>query len=144
MSHSQFTKAKLEDEVEVVGRGVGPGIVVEGPLNDVPPGKYTPPFAIHVTIIQSASKDDHTPERALRAVGLTTVQAGQDKWKVTIDPKDVAFDRTRDARGVGVAVLARTEGYTSEVLTWCDQLFDLDGSTTKEEAEAKTAVQATG
>jgi hypothetical protein len=141
MPLSQFTSAKLEANVQIAGRGPGPGIVVEGPLTDTPLAKYTPPFAVHVTIIQSASKDDHDPDHALRAVGITTVEAGANKWELTIDPNGVAFDRARDARGVGVAVFARTEGYTSEVLTWCDHLFDMDGSKTKEEADAKAAVQ---
>ena len=137
MPLSQFTKAKLGD-VEDVGRGVSPGIEVEGPLEGIT-DKYIPPFAVHVTIIQSATKDDHRPEKALRAVGFTTVNAGENKWVATIDPKGVPFDRGRAARGIGVVVLARTEGYTSEVLTWCDHLPDLNGTTMEQALEGSQA-----
>jgi hypothetical protein len=142
MSHSQFDSAKLEDDVQVQGRQVPQGIVVTGPLEQVPPDKYVPPFVIHVTIIQTPTDEDHEPEHARRATGYTTMDA-EGNWVATIDPKDVDFDRTRAARGIGVAVLARTEGYTSEVLTWCDHLPDLDG-TTKAEALAKAQAEATG
>jgi hypothetical protein len=140
MPLSQFTSAKLEDNVEVEGRGIPQGIVARGPLNDVPDTDFVPPFVIHITIIQNPPNEPD-PDRALRASGYTTMDR-EGVWEATIDPKGVAFDRTKPARGVAVAVLPRKQGYTSEVLTWCDHLFDLDGSETKEEADAKAAAQA--
>jgi hypothetical protein len=128
MSHSQFTSASFEDEVEVAGRGSGRGIVARGPLLDVPRDRYIAPFAVHVTIIQNPPNDPD-PQHAKRAVGFTTVNEGEDEWVATIDTQGVEFDRTQPARGIGVAVLARTEGYASEVLTWCDHIARLDGTT---------------
>ena len=137
MPLSQFTRAKLE--AHAAGKQGFQQITAKGPLNDVPADKYVPPFVIQVTIIQNP-EDDHDPNNAKRAVGYTTMN-GPGEWVATIDAKAGDFDVTREARGIGVAVLARTEGYTSEVLTWCDHLPDVDG-TSKEEAQARAQAGA--
>lgn len=124
MSHSQFKSAKLEP-------GAVPGSFVinaNGPLEDVPVARYVPPFVIHITIVQTRADDDHDPRNARRASGFTAINAAGEWEAVLPVPQGVQFDARRSARGIGVAVLGRTEGYTSEVLTWCDHLPDLDGS----------------
>ena len=125
MSHSQFTSAN----VVTSGTGGPPTITAVGPLEDIDPTKYEPPFVIHVTVIQTASDQDHNPENARRAVGYTTMDAEGD-WEAVLRPvsADKAFDPNRSGRGIGVAVLARKQGYTSEVLTWCDHIEKLDGT----------------
>jgi hypothetical protein len=45
-----------------------------------------------------------------------------------IQSPDDDHDPDKPARGVGVAILPRKQGYTSEVLTWCDHLPKLDGT----------------
>jgi hypothetical protein len=124
MPLSQFTKAKLEPGA-VAGSFV---IGVTGPLEDVPHASYVPPFVIHVTIIQTQTDQDHNPKHARRASGYTTMNAAGEWEAVLPVAQGVQFDAGRSARGIGVAVLARTEGYTSEVLTWCDHLPDLNGT----------------
>ncbi len=124
MSHSQFTSAELLPGAQ----GLQPTIRALGPLTDIDPQKYIPPFVIHVMIIQNPA-NDLRPEMARRAIGHTTAtEVGG--WDTTLQPvsDDTNFEADRPARGIGVAVLARTEGYASEVLTWCDHLAKLDGT----------------
>ena len=139
MSLSYFDSAKLEPHA--LGKAGVQQITAKGPLTDVPPDKYIPPYTIHVTIMQNPP-NDHEPENARRAVGFTTMN-GPGDWTATLEVPVDEFDMTREARGIGVMGLARTEGYTSEVLTWCDHLQRLDGIT-KEEAkeERRRAAEA--
>jgi hypothetical protein len=124
MSHSQFDTARV-----VTAAQAPPTLIATGPLQDVDLRKYVPPFVIHVTIIQTRTEQDHDPRTARRAIGVTTMDA-EGEWEATLHPvtEDTAFDPARSARGIGVAVLARTEGYASEVLTWCDHIVKLDGT----------------
>ena len=134
MSHSQFTNAQLGD-TEAAARNGTRILTVRGPLRGVNDQKvYTPPFAIHFTIIQSP-EGDFDPAHAKRASGITTMNA-DGEWVATVEVNTADFKLDEPARGVGVAILPRTQGYTSEVLTWCDHLPDLNG-TTKEEAFAR-------
>jgi hypothetical protein len=124
MPLSQFDSAKLEPHA--LGKQGFQQITAKGPLQDVDPTDYTPPFVIHVTIIQNP-ENDHNPINAKRASGYTTMDAAG-IWEATIDAPAGVFDLNRPARGIGVAVFGRTQGYTSEVLTWCDHLAKLDGT----------------
>ena len=138
MSHSQFTSAELVPGAT----GMQPTIRARGPLTDVGDGKYIPPFVIHVMLIQSP-EGDLSPEAARRAIGHTTAtEVGG--WDTTLQPVSVNtnFEMHKPARGIGVAVLARTQGFASEVLTWCDHLWDLEGSQTQAEAAEKAALRA--
>jgi hypothetical protein len=132
MSHSQFTSAQVLPGAQ----GLQPTIRALGPLTDVDAGKYIPPFVIHVMIIQSPD-GDLRPEKARRAIGHTTAtEVGG--WDTTLQPVsvDTNFEAHRPARGIGVAVLARTEGFASEVLTWCDHLKALDGTSNETQSAA--------
>ena len=125
MSLSQFISAS----VVASATGGPPTITAVGPLEDIDPTKYEPPFVIHVVVIQTRTDQDHDPKNARRAIGYTTMDA-EGEWEAVLRPvsADKAFDPNRSGRGIGVAVLARKQGYTSEVLTWCDHIEKLDGT----------------